>query len=157
VVVVVAALEIVGRYEAPFRSAGLHPGIVTTSALSMAELEKHSDISILARLCGKVLTVCVFNAGVLKLIRCIDLPAVNTEEVMGVLFPTIAYVEDEMAAPPARIVTCGFDAKQTSDWTRELDVPLETLRSRFGIPDQTNAGLHGFLESMAHRGEARVA
>ena len=32
VVVVVAPLEIVSRYEAPFRAAGMTPGLVTTSS-----------------------------------------------------------------------------------------------------------------------------
>ena len=31
VVVVMAPLEIVARYEAPFRAAGMNPGLVTTS------------------------------------------------------------------------------------------------------------------------------
>src|SRR5690348_5708488 len=34
VLVVVAPLEIVARYEAPFRSAGMNPGFVTTSSLA---------------------------------------------------------------------------------------------------------------------------
>ena len=38
VVVAMAPLEIVARYETPFRPAGLHPGLVTTSALAALEL-----------------------------------------------------------------------------------------------------------------------
>src|SRR3954451_4914417 len=38
VVVVMAPLEIVSRYETPFRVAGLTPGLVTTSALASLEL-----------------------------------------------------------------------------------------------------------------------
>src|ERR1039458_5816130 len=38
VVVVMAPLEIVSRYEAPFRSAGMNPGLVTTSSLAALEL-----------------------------------------------------------------------------------------------------------------------
>src|SRR5262249_3356639 len=34
VVAVIAPLEIVSRYEAPFRTAGLNPGLITTSALA---------------------------------------------------------------------------------------------------------------------------
>ena len=34
VVVAVAPLEIVARYEAPFRAAGMNPGLVTTSCLA---------------------------------------------------------------------------------------------------------------------------
>src|SRR6185312_9794025 len=38
VVVVVASLEIVSRYEAPFRAAGMNPGLITTSSLAALEL-----------------------------------------------------------------------------------------------------------------------
>ena len=37
VVVVVAPLEVVSRYEAPFRAAGMNPGLVTTSVAGRAE------------------------------------------------------------------------------------------------------------------------
>src|SRR3954453_3884748 len=62
-VVVAAALETVARYEAPFRAAGLHPGIVTTSAIAMVDLERRTDISVLVRMSGRVLTVIVVQAG----------------------------------------------------------------------------------------------
>ena len=64
VVVVAAALEIIARYEAPFRAAGLHPGIVTTSAIAMVNLERRPDITVIARMSGRVLTVIVLQAGV---------------------------------------------------------------------------------------------
>ena len=56
-----AALEIVARYEAAFRSAGLHPGHVTTAAASTVELMATSGISVLARLSGRYLSVLVTN------------------------------------------------------------------------------------------------
>src|SRR5437016_3388127 len=37
-VVVMAPLEIVARYEAPFRTAGMNPGLVTTSSIAALEL-----------------------------------------------------------------------------------------------------------------------
>ena len=63
VVVVAAALEIVARYEAPFRAAGLHPGLVTTSGIAMVDLERGPDISVIARLSGRVLTSSSSQAG----------------------------------------------------------------------------------------------
>src|ERR1700679_1596329 len=38
VVVVVASLEIVSRYEAPFRAAGMNPGLITTSSMAALQL-----------------------------------------------------------------------------------------------------------------------
>jgi type IV pilus assembly protein PilM len=146
VLVVVAALEIVARYEAPFRAAGLHPGLVTTSLITMSELNPHSDISVLARLNGKALTVAVMNTGVIKLVRCVELPEVTSEEIHAVLLPTMAYIEDEMGARPARMLACGFENDHS--WDRDLDVSVEPLHSRFGTPNQFNAGLLGYLQSV---------
>jgi type IV pilus assembly protein PilM len=145
VVVLVAALEIVARYEAPFRAAGLQPGHVTTSAIAISELNHSPGISILARLNGRVLSVLVMNGPVLKMVRTVELSAVTDEEILAVLFPTVAYIEDEMAAHPARIVLCGFE---DHDWTRELGLPVERLQSRLGAPNHANAGLLGFIESL---------
>jgi type IV pilus assembly protein PilM len=150
VVVVVAALEIVARYEAPFRAAGLQPGLVTTSLIAMAELNPYTDISVVARLSGRAITVAVMNGPLLKLVRCVELPEVTDEEILGMLLPTIAYVEDEMGSRPARLLVCGFD--QDAAWRHELDVPVEELHSRFGTPNQTNAGLLGYLHSAAGGG-----
>jgi type IV pilus assembly protein PilM len=153
VVVAVAALEIVARYEAPFRAAGLQTGIVTTSALAAVDLEKGHGISLMAKLSGRVLTLSVFRAGILKLVRCIELPQVTEEEIMGAIFPTVAFIEDEMAAKPDRIALCGFDSNFGSRanlleiWEDDLGVKMEPLHSRMGTPGPFNAGLYGYLES----------
>ena len=44
VVVVMAPLEIVSRYEAPFRAAGMNPGLVTTSSLAALELAPEAGL-----------------------------------------------------------------------------------------------------------------
>src|ERR1017187_9799035 len=45
VVVVVAPLEVISRYEAPFRSAGMNPGLVTTSSLAALNLVEDGGIA----------------------------------------------------------------------------------------------------------------
>jgi type IV pilus assembly protein PilM len=150
VVVVAAALEIVSRYEAAFRAAGLHPGHVTTSAIAMAELNQTPGIAVIARLNGRVLTVVVMNGHALRLVRTVELASTDAEEVLGLLFPTMAYVEDEMGTQAARILVCGLgEAGRAPEWVSELQVPVEPLRSRFGTPNSVNAGLLGYLESVA--------
>lgn len=151
VVAMIAALEIVARYEAAFRSAGFEPGYVTISTLAALNLISTDGVSVLAKLSGPVLTTTVTGGEKLKLVRCIELPEVSTEEVMRILYPTFAYVEDELKAKPASLVLCGFGGlaeEITSECRRELGVPVEQLRSRLGEPDQTNAGLLGLLEKM---------
>jgi type IV pilus assembly protein PilM len=149
VVVVVAALEIVSRYEAAFRASGLHPGHVTTAAIAMSELNHAPGVSIIARLNARVLTLAVMNGSALRLVRTVELPSPEPEEVMAVLFPTMAYVEDEMSTTASRILMCGFDQPgRAPEWVSELQIPVEPLRSRFGAPSEHNAGLLGYLESM---------
>jgi type IV pilus assembly protein PilM len=155
VVVVAASLDIVARYEAPFRAAGMHPGLVTTSAITMLDLEKRPEITLIARMSGRVLTVLVMNSGVVKLVRTVELPEVTHEEVMGVLFPTMAFIEDLFGARPARIVLCGMG--DGSGLEEELGVPVELLRSRFGVPNGFNAGLHGYLQSLSGGAGASTA
>jgi len=133
VVAAVAALEIVARYEAAFRNAGFQPGEVTLSSLAAFNL------------LGPV----VADGRNLRLLRCIELPEVTVAEVMGVLYPTFAYVEDEFGQRPAALVLCGFGAlgeQLREQGERELGVTVEPLRSRLGEPGQANAGLLGYLE-----------
>ena len=150
VVVVAAALEIVSRYEAAFRAAGLQPGHVTTSAIAMADLNHAPGISVIARLNGRVLTVVVMNGPTLRLVRTVELASADPDEVLAVLFPTMAYVEDEMGTHAARVFMCGFgEAGRAPEWASELQIPVEPLRSRLGAPTAFNAGLLGYLESAA--------
>jgi type IV pilus assembly protein PilM len=152
VVVVVAPLEIVSRYEAPFRAAGMLPGLVTTSALAALELAPEGGITVLAKISGRVLSVLVRNKGALKLARCLELPSDWLEDVAAVLIPTFVYVEDNLGARPEKLVLCGFGAR-TEDAARrfqeELGVETEPLRSPLGTPGEDNAGLLGYLRSIA--------
>lgn len=151
-VVVAASLEIVGRYEAPFRAAGLQPGYVTTSAIAAFELIQEPGISVFARLTGRLLTVSVVSEAALRLVRCVELASASHDEIVGVLFPTIAYVEDDMGERPARLLLSGFGDPEGQSWQEELEVPVETLQSRFGPPSAYNAGLLGYLESLGGAG-----
>ena len=155
VVVVAAALEIVARYEAPFRAAGLHPGLVTTSGIAVLNLERRPEISVIARVTGKALTVLVIQSGIVKLVRIVELAEANRDEVMAVLLPTMAFIEDQLHAKPARVLFCGIG--DVEGWDEELGSPVEILRSKLGIPNQFNAGLHGYLQSMSEGAGASAA
>lgn len=150
VVVAVAPVEILARYEAPFRAAGFHLGMVTTSALAALELIRGDGVSVLAKLSGRTLTLAVVDATGLKLHRTLELASEEPEEVISHLFPTFAYAEDQLKARPQRVLVCGFGGRTKDIWSeveRELQVQAEPLRSRYGSPDQYNAGLMGYLES----------
>jgi type IV pilus assembly protein PilM len=144
VIAAVAPLEIIARYEAPFRAAGMNPGFVTTSALAMLSLVEGRQVTVIAKLSGKILTLMVLNGGVLKLIRCIEFG-----DLTGDLYPTFAYVEDQLGAQAQVLLLCGFGAEteeRQRQFQKELGIPVEAVRSAAGIPGEANAGLIGYLQ-----------
>lgn len=144
--------DIVRQYEAPFRLAGFHPGLVTTSSLAALNLLASTGITLLVKLSGSVLSVLVLQENTVNLARCMELEGSELEDIESVLHPTIAYVEDELKGRPNQIWLAGFGPnvqEVASRWQSEWGVPVEALRSRFGQPDQGNAGLLGYLESVA--------
>jgi type IV pilus assembly protein PilM len=142
VIAVTLALEILARYEALFRSANFHPGEVTTATLAALNLYRHQGVGVIAKLAGNILTVVVAAEGRLKLFRCLALDQPSEEEILGVLHPTFAYVEDELGRQVSRLVLCGFPPPSSG-----LNVPLvEPLRGSRGQATAFNAGLMGYLE-----------
>jgi type IV pilus assembly protein PilM len=152
VVVVMAPQEIVARYEAPFRAVGMNPGLVTTSSIAALELAPESALNVMAKISGRVLTVLVRKQGVLKLARCLELPSTELEDVEAVLVPTFVYVEDNLGGRPEMLMLCGFGARTDEAERRfqgELGVTTEPLRSPLAAPGENNAGLLGYLRSIA--------
>jgi type IV pilus assembly protein PilM len=151
VVAAVVSLEVVARFEAAFRAAGFQTGMVTVSSLAALALAPAGGMSVLVRISGKTLTVSVLNRGHLKLLRCVELDEVNLEEILGILHPTFAYIEDELKARPEAMLACGFGAMAAEMAARaqsDFGLAIEPLRSRFGAPGQENAGLLGYLETV---------
>jgi hypothetical protein len=97
----------------------------------------------------------VLQAGTLKLVRTVELPDTSREEVLAVLFPTMAFIEDHFHAQPNRVLFCGLG--DLTGWDVELGAPVEVLKSRLGTPNEFNAGLHGYLQSMSDRIGASAA
>lgn len=150
VVAAVVALEIVARYEAAFRQAGFVTGHVTTSTLAALNLLEEDGIQVLAKTGGGVLTTAVTEGRRLRLLRCVQLPGTNASDVLAILYPTFAYIEDKLGERPKDLVLCGFgDSEEFHAVCREeLGVNVQPLRSRLGAPDGNNAGLLGFLQAV---------
>jgi type IV pilus assembly protein PilM len=149
---VVAPLEIVARYEAPFRSAGLNPGLVTTSILAALELAPEAGLSVLAKISGRVLTVVVRQNSVVKLVRCLEVASQELDDIAAVLLPTFVYVEDNLEGKAESLFLCGFGPQSDAaerHFQKELGVAVEPLRSPLGLPGENNAGLHGYLQSVS--------
>jgi type IV pilus assembly protein PilM len=146
VLAVTMAFDIVARYEAMFRAAGFQPGEVTTSSLAALNLYRGDGVVVVAKLSGQVLTVSVISGGTIKLFRCVTLEGADDEELLAILHPTFAYVEDELASPVRKLILCGFPRGVPE----ELKCETEPLRSRLGTPGEYNAGLLGYLESVVN-------
>ena len=140
VVTVTVALEILARYEALFRAQNFHAGEITTAGLASLNLVHDEDAVIVARLTGHALTLMVVAGGILKLYRCVELDTAGEDEILQILYPTIAYVEDELRATTRKLVMTGFPAGEA------LQLEKEPLRSRLGSPGPYNSGLLGYLE-----------
>ncbi len=142
VLATLVSLEILAKYEAPFRVAGLWPGRITTSTLAALELVPADGCRVLIKLSNKVLTIAVTMEGRLRLLRCVELASGDEEELGGVLYPTLAYLEDELKTHPQSVHLCGLASLPT-----DVELPVETLQSPFGAPTPLNAGLLGYLAS----------
>jgi len=143
------SLEITGRYEAPFRACGFHPGLVTTSALAALNLAPHAGLNVVAKLSGGSLTVLVLDGPSLRLVRCVELEEGSAAEMTAILHPTLVYVEDELKRRPDRLLLCGFGpdtSRLAADWAHEFGLPTEGLQSPFGTPARWNVGLLGYLQ-----------
>jgi type IV pilus assembly protein PilM len=152
VVVVVAPIEIVARYEAPFRAAGLNPGLVVPSAIASLHLLEPAGLTIVAKLTGSVLTVMVTDKGRLRLVRCLELTASTVDEVAADLYPTFVFVEDNLGAKAEKLLLCGFGGIMEEACLRfaeELSIEVEPVRSPLGVPGEHDAGLLGYLRSVA--------
>jgi type IV pilus assembly protein PilM len=151
VVAAVAPLEIIARYEAPFRAAGLSPGLITTSALAALRLVAGRELIVIAKLSGPVLVLMVVDGGVLKLIRCLEMAHPSLDEIASDLYPTCVFVEDQFGRKAEKLLLCGFGNatdRASRQFSSELGVPAEVLTSRLGAPSESNAGLIGYLHSV---------
>jgi type IV pilus assembly protein PilM len=152
VVAAVTPVEIVARYEAPFRAAGMHPGFVTTASVALLELLPVTGSLLVAHRSPGALTVLAVQQGVLTLARSLELTAGADAresdpltEISADLYPTLVYIEDQTGARPEKLILAGFGSESSACATRlsaELDIPAEVLY-------QPHPGLEGYLYSLS--------
>jgi type IV pilus assembly protein PilM len=161
VLVAVTPSEVIAQYEAPFRAAGLQPGVVTPAALTLLELLPAAGSYLVAHKNSGALSVLVIGNGVLTLARSLEL---NTEapgnedgapldEIVSDLYATRVYVEDQAGARPDRLYLAGFGSESSRVAARlstELDVEVEVVT-------EEHPGLAGYLRSLTSAPAAKVA
>ncbi len=137
VIAAVAPVEVVARYEAPFRAAGLQPGLVTCSALTLLDLLPKKGALLVAHVSAGSLTVLALRDGVLTLARSLE---INTPgEIAADVYATLIYLEDQTGVRPEKLIVVG--AADVEHLAAELGIPAETL-------DSENPGLAGYLKGV---------
>lgn len=143
VITVVTPLEVIARYEAPFRAANVHCGVVTISHLAMLDLVPVTGVVIVAKLSGQVITVMAVDHGALRLVRTLELSEITLDDVAADLYPTFAYCEDTLGSRPEGLVLSGFDQLASEAARRFAD----ELSAKVAILPHTFVGLAGYLQS----------
>ena len=60
----------------------------------------------------------------MKLVRTVELADTSHDEILGVLFPTMAFIEDQFHAKPGRVLFCGLG--DVDVWEAELGIPSKS-------------------------------
>jgi type IV pilus assembly protein PilM len=162
VIVALAPSEIVAHYEAPFRAAGLHPGLVTVSSLAMLDLLPLTGSYVVARRSPGALTAIALNDGIVTIARTLELahtdpdgdaPGDALAEIVADIYPTLAYIEDQTGSRPVKMFIAGFglDAEVSCNGlARELEIAVEAL-------DHAWPGLAGYRQSLAPKQKKAAA
>jgi type IV pilus assembly protein PilM len=172
VIVALAPSEIVAHYEAPFRAAGLHPGLVTVSSLAILDLLPTAGSIVLAHRSPGALTVMGVNNGVVTIARTLEMTdpseaeivsaadefgpdsiADPLDEIVAAIYPTLAFIEDAEHIRPGRLYITGFGDHAESSAIRlsvELDIPVDAINDPF-------PGLAGYLSSINPQPAKQVA
>jgi type IV pilus assembly protein PilM len=141
VVVAVTPTEIVSRYEAPFRAAGLNPGLVSLAPLACLDLADSRGILAIARLSGNVLTILAKHNDTLRVIRSIELAEITNPAIANHLHQTFVYIEDNLGAPASQLLLAGFgdlEREALLDFPAEFQLPLRVLGG-------ADTGIRGYL------------
>jgi type IV pilus assembly protein PilM len=156
VIVALTPSEVVTHYETPFRAAGFHPGLITVSALAMLDLLPVTGSLVLAHHSPGALTVIAMSDGVVTIARTLEMDDLISnpdtdplEEIIAAIYPTLAYIEDQSGARPAKLFIAGF--KDETSCLR-LSVELEILVE--AIPD-VYPGLAGYLASVGQPSDSK--
>lgn len=144
VLVAVAQRDIIAQYEAPFRSAGLEPGIVIPASAALLELLPSGGNWLAAYRNSAGLSVLAVANGSVVLIRSLEWAEGEANDFISDLYATRVYLEDQTGVRPERFYLAGFGedaARAAGSLSRELE--METMI----IPDE-NPGLAGYLASL---------
>lgn len=148
VIAAAIAVETLAPLEAAFRNAGFHPGFITLASLSASNLA--SADSLVLRVTGSSASLAYFEDTKLRLYRFAELSEDYFTDLLNLLDPTLAFLEDEWQRRPERLEFCGLNSlsqELASHLDHHWSIPAQPLRSRLAAVEPHNAGLLGYLES----------
>jgi type IV pilus assembly protein PilM len=153
--VAVTPADVVRQYEMPFERAGLWPGFVSLSTAASLNLLPAGEMTLFAKLAGRALTMTAVSNDAVRMVRCVDLPpgtditiAKALDDILGDLYPTVVFVNDEFGTPVSKLVLCGFEealAAASFRFPKELGCEVEFLRGPKGVVGSLEAGIWGYL------------
>jgi hypothetical protein len=148
-------VDVIRQYEAPFERAGLWPGFVSLSTAASLNLLPAGGMTLFAKLAGRALTMTAVSDDAVRMVRCVDLPpgtditnAKALDDVLGDLYPTVVFVNDEFGTPVSKLILCGFEealATATFRFPKELGCEVEFLHGPKGVVGSLEAGIWGYL------------
>lgn len=134
VVAGLARLRIIREYEGLMESAGMTPGAVMTSTLSVLPLLDDRRPVLLARIAGTTLATAIVRGGALCGYRCIELPAalarLSPQALLDEIVPLAAYYQDSWHESVGLVRLAGFGPRLEEFATsleRELNCPVGSL------------------------------
>jgi type IV pilus assembly protein PilM len=155
VVASVCPLHVLAEYESCLRKVHCKPGFISSSTLSAVSLLPEDEVCVLAKWAGKVASVVVLQQGIPRLFRTVEMQALDWDELLALLHPTLATVEDRFLAKVGRLFVCGEEMHSpelSSALEREFGIAAEALQSPFGSPSASSAGALGYIMGMKELG-----
>jgi type IV pilus assembly protein PilM len=159
VVTAIARRRILREYEELLESVGARPGVVLSSTLAVLPLLGRSGATLLARLCGAILTTAVVQGESLCVYRSTELVAgarqSDAQMVLDEIFPAAAYFQDTWGREIDRAFVSGFGERSDAfreALGRELNVEVQSIADAAGAhaldPQGRNLLLQG-LDGLA--------
>ena len=123
VVAAVASITVLEEYEALFRDAGYHPGVVLPSMLAALGPLEAARPALVAKVDAGSVTVAIVEQGELRLLRTVENAygtAIDGKQLADEIHPSLVFFQDTYGAAVERILLAGVPAPDL------ITLPLES-------------------------------
>lgn len=134
VVVAVAQRSVVREYETLLEAAGLRCGVLLSPTLAAVALLQGAQATLLARVCGTMLTTAIVQSARLHVYHCTELPMsaaeLSPQILLEEIFPVVAYYQDTTQDTIKEVRLAGLGDRVlefVEPLERELGCPVKSL------------------------------